>query len=232
MPLFRRGGSVAVLHYDGSIPDPASDEFPAALKEQRFRTIENAASEEVSVGWVTPGDPSGGTFEAEDMEAGRARWMRIRIDKKALPRTWVSIHRAASERAAGRKLSAAEVRDLKEDLSDTLLPRVLPAVNLVDALLIPKEKKVLLMTTSSGTLEHFCKLFFSTFGVSLEPADPYRLALGAGLGSDKERALEQLAPVNWPVKRGGDGGKPLPARAVAAADPEVHAPTDAEEVTP
>lgn len=202
MPTFRKGGSATVLFYEGSIPDPGSPEFQEALSKERFRTIENAASEEVSAGWVTPDDPSGDDFNGESMEVGLGHWLRVRVDKKALPRPWVAIHRAASEKAAGRKLSAAEVRDLKADLMETLLPRVLPSVSMVDVLVAPKAKKVVVMSTGASAVEAVAKLFFGSFAVPLEPADPYRMALMANLSQDQLRALDATAPVPWPTKDG------------------------------
>ena len=56
--MFRRSGSFACYFVEGSTPDPRSQEFLDALAEHRFRTIENAAAEQTSAGWVTSGDPS------------------------------------------------------------------------------------------------------------------------------------------------------------------------------
>lgn len=208
---FRRSGSATVLFFarDTVFPAPetSSEEFSGALAKYRFRTIENAASEEVSVGWVTPGDPSGETFEHVDMQAGRFTWLRMRIDKKQLPAAWLKIHRGAAERAAGRKLSAAEVRDLKADLGDTLLPRVLPRVALVDALLAPKDRMVILLSTSTGAVDAFCKLFSGTFGIPLDAGDPYQLAVRLGLPKKLSGQLEHVAPVKWPVEGATASGK-------------------------
>ena len=43
-----------------------------------------------------------------------------------MPRKWLQIHRDVAEKAKGKKLSAKERRELKDDLTDKLLPRVLP----------------------------------------------------------------------------------------------------------
>lgn len=200
--VFRRGGSATVLLFaaDGLFPiaDPTDSPFAAALGRNRFRPITDAASEEESCGWVSPGDPSGESFDPEDMFAGRATWLRMRLDQKRLPPAWLALHRQAAERAAGRKLTAAEARDLKADLMETLLPRVLPTVKLVDALLLPKERKVLVMATVDGFVRAFVRLFFTTFGIGLEDGDPLRLAQAVGLTAKERRALENLAPVAWP----------------------------------
>lgn len=204
----RRSGSATVLLFprDGvfPVPDPGSDEFTEKLSKNRFRTIESAASEETATGWVTPGDPSGASFSPEDMEGGRATWLRMRIDKKQIPTAWLQIHKAAQERAVGRKLSPTERRELKADLAETRLPGHLPKVTLVDALLVPKEQMVVVLSSSAGALEAFGKLFFATFGITPEPADPYRLAYAVGLPKKLTDRLEKVAPVAWPVEEGGD----------------------------
>ena len=71
-------------------------EFAAADEKL---TIENAASEETSVGWVTPADPTGDSFAVEDLDAGHATWLRMRIDTKKMPTKWLQIHRDAAEKA-------------------------------------------------------------------------------------------------------------------------------------
>lgn len=198
MAAFRRSGGVAAFFWQGKITDPHDAAFGEALANRRFRTIENAASEEISIGWVTPADPTGDTFVGEDLDGGVGTWLRLRIDKKALPKKWLAIHRDAAEKSKGKKLSARERRELKDDLSEKLLPRVLPTVNLVDALLFVDKKTVLLFATSKSVREAFGKLFFETFTVPLERANPLQCGRRTGLDADGLAALERLEPVRWP----------------------------------
>jgi hypothetical protein len=223
MPAFRKSGGVVVFHWDGVITDPRDTAFGEALATRRFRTIENAASEEVSAGWVTPADPTGDTFDLEDLDGGVGTWLRFRIDKKVLPKKWLQIHRDAAEKSRGKKLSARERRELKDDLAEKLLPRVLPAITLVDALLFHDRKLVQLFATGKGARETFTKLFFETFGEPLHRASPLQCGLRAGLGRDAEHQLERLEPVRWPRAERSAKGTPAATRTRAAA-----APTDAE----
>ena len=198
MVALKRSGGVAPYYWQGKILDPRDDEFAEALATQRFRTIENAASEEVSIGWVTPADPTGDSFAVEDLDGGIGTWLRFRIDKKSMPTKWLQIHRDAAEKARGRRLSAKERRELKDDLMDQLLPRVLPTINLVDALLFHDRKTVLLFATSKTAKEAFGKLFFETFTVQLEGGNPLQSGLRTGLSDEQKHALERLEPVRWP----------------------------------
>jgi DNA recombination-dependent growth factor C len=218
--MFRRSGSFACYFVEGSTPDPRSQEFLDALAEHRFRTIENAAAEQTSAGWVTSGDPSGGSFELEDDQDG-AFWLRMRIDKKSAPTAWLKIHREAAEKSAGRKLSAKERKELKEDLLSKLMPRVLPTIRLVDALYVPKDGLILLFGTAKSVRESFLSLFYRTFSTSLTMADPYHLAMSLELEKNAAEALTRVAPVNWPGNTQDSptlGDRPLPPLEAETAD--------------
>jgi len=221
MAAIRRSGGVLPFYWQGKIVDPRGDEFAEHLSQHRFRTIENAASEEVSVGWVTPADPTGDNFSPEDLDGGIGTWLRFRIDKKTMPMKWLQIHRDATEKARGKKLSAKERRELKDDLMDQLLPRVLPTITLVDALLFEERKTVLLFATSKAAKEAFGKLFFETFSLELAPADPLQAGLHADLSDEDKHALERLNPIRWP-NTAHDSAPPRPKpqpKAVATAQP-------------
>jgi len=199
LSAFRKGGALVTFACNGLHPDL---NLPEALAQHRFRTIENAASEEVSVGWCTPGDPTGDSFLLEDMDAGHATWLRMRIDQKKLPADWLAVHRAAAEKARGKRLSAREWRELKADLTEKLLPRVLPKMTFVDALLVPDDGKVLLLSSSGSAGEAFCKLFLETFGIVIEEQGPR--TMGARLRPSLAQAIGKLEPTMWP---GGNAGK-------------------------
>ena len=198
MAAIRKSGGVVPFFWQGKIVDPRHDDFAEHLARHRFRTIENAANEAVSIGWVTPADATGDSFSPEDLDGGIGTWLRLRIDKKSMPMRWLQIHRDATEKARGKKLSAKERRELKDDLMDQLLPRVLPTITLVDALLFEERKTVLLFATSKSAKEAFGKLFFETFTLQLEPADPLQSGMRADLSAEDQHALERLNPIRWP----------------------------------
>jgi hypothetical protein len=204
MASFRKSGGVVAFHWDGKIANPADAAFAEALATRRFRSIENAASEEVSIGWVTPADPTGETFALEDLDGGAGTWLRIRMDKKTMPKKWLQIHRDAAEKARGKKLSARERRELKDDLTEKMLPRVLPAITLVDALLFFDKQTVLLFATSKAAREAFGKLFFESFGTALERSNPLQAGLRAGLDDETRYQLERCEPVRWPNTQKGE----------------------------
>ncbi len=195
--MFKRSGSVTRYTVMGSVPPITNEAFTEALSTRRFRSIELAASEEVSFGWVTPEDPSGNTFDVEDLDFEAAVWLRFRVDKKKLPAAWLQIHRAIAQKAAGRPLSVKEKREVKEELEERLLPNVLPTVQLIDAAWFAQQKLALLMSTSTNVREVFDKLFRETFEVELEPQSPRTLAESAELPAEQARFLNEVRPVQW-----------------------------------
>lgn len=202
MTTLRRTGSFVAMHWAGTMCPPEG--FPEKLKQHRFRTIENAASEEKSFGWVTPCDPSGDSFDLEDMSAGgSAYWLRVRFDAKRLPQKWVQRHMDAATKAKGRQLSARERRELKEDLREKLLPRVLPGTANIDVLVRHGAAQVLVFGTPKVASEVISGLWLATFGVALEELGPFQLACRSAGPHVGVGALQKLEPTRWPFQKGG-----------------------------
>ncbi len=196
---FRKSGSCVAFTWSGPLALVPMDKL---LAVHRFRSIDTAASEEVSAGWVTPEDPSGSQFAIEEMDAGPATWLRVRIDTKKLPKAQLAMHLAAATRAKGKALTPRERRELKDDLIEKLLPRVIPATMNIDALLFHDRRLVLLFATSKSARETFGKLFAESFGVPLQAMGPREMALQSVEAPDVD-VVERLEPTRWPVARGG-----------------------------
>ena len=76
-------------------------------------------------------------------------------------------------------------------------PRVLPTINMVDALLYPERKTVVLLNTSKSVGQTFQKLFFESFQLPLEMADPLRLGFRSGLDPEAQHSLQRAEPIRW-----------------------------------
>ena len=162
---------------------------------RRFRTIENAASEETSFGWVTPEDPSGGSFLFEDLDGGPATWLRLRHDVKKLPAEQVRMHLAAAKRAKGRALTARERRELKDDLAEKLLPRILPTTRNIDALLFAEKRLLLVFSSSKSALDAVGETLRGSFGEVLQSRLTAGTLAGAVHGPD---VVAKLQPTRFP----------------------------------
>lgn len=203
MAAIRHSGATSAFTWDFDLIRPGQNGFGVErLQEHRFRTIASAATEETSTGWCTQADPSGGSFDLEDLDAGNACWLRLRIDVKRLPKDQVTMHLAAATRAKGRALTAKERRDQKQELADALLPKLPPKTVLVDVLVWFDDKRGLLFSTAKAARDTFGKLWFQTFGCPAQWLEPGLLAREK-LDDADGRALEKLSPVRWPVAVGG-----------------------------
>jgi DNA recombination-dependent growth factor C len=202
MAPFRKNGSFIRFFVEGEVPAFDSDGFLKALAEYRFRTIENAATEDESLGWVSPGDASGSSFLREEIVLPGFARLRMRLDKKKLPSAWVKIYMDAEIRAkGGRKLNAKERKELREDIADQLLPRVLPSVRLVDILYQEDKKRVFLFASSQNLKESLQNLFFKTFGARLIPATALEIAETLSLSREKKNFLERCRPLELGSKK-------------------------------
>lgn len=196
MPRFKKSGSFTRFYVEGNMPSVHGDNFLVELAKHRFRTIENAASEEVSVGWVCPSDPSGGNFMREEILLDPHVRLRIRIDKKKLPATWLAIYLDAEIKARdGRKISAKERKEIKEDIAEKLLPRILPTVAFLDLFYDPKENTLYLFSTSLGAKEECMKLWNRSFGARLVEAGPLDLAFHLKLPQEQKEWLAKVSPM-------------------------------------
>lgn len=199
----KKSGSFVAFSWQGKLLDPHDHAFAKALATQRFRSIETAASEETSAGWVTPVDPTGDEFALDELDAGPATWLRVRIDVKKLPAELLDRHRTIAEKAKGRPLTARERRELKDDLIEQMLPRILPTTTNLDALLFHGQRRVLLFSTSKSARETFGKLFCESFGAVLEVLGPLQVGRRQLVDDVKCDALDRLEPTRWPVAKGG-----------------------------
>lgn len=197
----RRGGSAVAFTWDQhAVPSSLLGQ----LQAHRFRSIERAASEEVSVGWVTPGDPTGDSFDLDDLAAGSHWWLRFRVDAKKFPASKLAMEIANAERSRGKRLSSRERRELKDDLHERLLPGILPRTQFVDVLVHRDLHTALLLSTSKAAQESFRKLCKDALGF-----EPKRLTSGTVAAVTPGRGkLDGLAPTVFPG--GGPKQRDLP----------------------
>lgn len=164
MKALRRSGGLIAFTVEEQHWEVRADEVAG----QRFRSIDTAASEEVSVGWCRPDDPSGGNTTPEELSSGTV-WLRFRVDVKRLPAVRKQLELDAIQVAAGRRLSARERRDAMAEIESRLLPTTPPRTQFFDVL-VSRDRAVLL-SASKAAAEHFAKLWRATFGGELVRQD-------------------------------------------------------------
>jgi len=192
----RRSGSVTRFFLEGSLPSAGDHGWLEAFRKHRFKTIEDSNSEEESAGWVSHADPSGSVFPEEECLLEQVVCARLRMDRKKAPTRWLQIRLSSELRNAG-KVSPQRKKEIKQKILDELLPRVLPAVTLIDVLIRPKTRELLLFSTGLGACDALRKLMLTTFGVKALAADARQTALHGKLPHELLKALDQIAPTNF-----------------------------------
>jgi DNA recombination-dependent growth factor C len=167
-----------------------------AFYKHRFKTIENSDSEEESVGWVCHADPTGGSFPEEDCLLDQVVAVRLRMDKKKAPARWLQIRLTKELRGSG-KMSPQRRKEIRQKILDELLPRVLPTVSLIDVLIRPKTRELLLFSTGLGAGDALRKLVLTTFGARAHAADARQSALRARLPPEMHKLLDHAAPTDF-----------------------------------
>jgi hypothetical protein len=190
----RRSGSFVRFFLDGELP--VGDGWVKGFERDRFKGIEDASSEEESIGWVSPGDPTGKGFDAADCWVQEAVAVRIRVDRKRVPAKWMWIHMTV-ELAGRDRMTAREKRDLREEVSRRILPRVLPVVSWIDVLIVPKKREALVFGASGKSVEVFRGLMLRTFELRAAAAEPRELALRMGLSAERLQYLEECSPTTF-----------------------------------
>lgn len=187
MSKLRRSGSCEVLRLPKDIDLTAVD-----FAGHRFRTIDTAASEEVSVGWVTPADPTGNQHSADEMDLAETQWLRFRVDAKKFPASRLRLELEAQEHARGKPLRARERRELRDHLHEQLLPGIQPSSKMVDLLIAGD--RCLLLSGSKRDRETLQKLLHESAGVTAQHLTAGELAARFVA----EAALAKLSPIALP----------------------------------
>lgn len=196
MSRFRKSGSFVRFFVEGIVPQKDSDGFFVAVAKHRFKSIENAASEETSIGWACPSDPSGQNFLKEQILQDDYVRLRIRLDKKKLPGSWLGIYMDAEIKALGAKrIKPEERKAIKADIAEKLLPRILPSVRFIDFIYDEKKKIAYLFSSARSVREECQLLFFKTFKAKLVEARPLEVARRLRLSADQLRYLDKISPL-------------------------------------
>ncbi len=179
-------------------------DYLEAIERHAFGELDLDGDEDRTAGWVCPGDAADVEFAPEKIVAGHLLVLGMRIDALRIPggALRLALARAEAEfaEATGRKrLNRADREEVKERVVRALRRRVLPDVKLYEMVWDVRRGQVRLMTHNRAATEDFLGLFYDTFGLRLEPWNPWVAATAAGLD---EPALERLLELR-PAAFGG-----------------------------
>ncbi len=181
-------GALTVRRYRvvGQLPDGFREDFAEALRANAFREPRDPARSQETQGWVEVHNLLDTSFD--DIN----RWLydrylvfALRIDKKVLPAKLFKAHldkrvRQWCEEHVRARCPTAIRGEIREQLEAELLARSLPRAQVYEACWNLDEGWLAFHNLSDGINEHFRKLFFRTFGMTLLTAAPLDLLLPWG----------------------------------------------------
>jgi hypothetical protein len=150
-------------------------------------------------GWVTLEHLFDTRFELEKVFRDPFVAFALRVDRRKVPQNLLRAHLRIEEQAytnaTGKKVLPAKRRELREQVRQKLVEKVLPSAAAYQVVLHPGAGIVWFGNTAEKTCETFTRLFEDTFGVGLVAQTPRDLGLRL-LGGDAE-ALDRAAPATF-----------------------------------
>ena len=130
----------------------------------------------------------------------------VRTDRWVFPGSLVrqrvrEAEAAYLEKKGRQRLSRHERAELKLAVQQKLKHKLTPQVRAVDLSWSLDEKLVRFFTHSAKSIERLLELFEKAFHIKLVVEAPYTLAERSGALSDRERAWEQLSPLDLTDER-------------------------------
>lgn len=194
--MIRTNGSFRRYLFDGFAPKAEDDGVFAKLRNHRFKAIDEVATGEPSAGWIVQGTFASADFRPDNVFFGKVMLLRIRVDRKRLPTNAVKLRLAEAVAKVGGKVAKAARDKIREEITEELLRRTVPATQLLDLFVWPREKTLLVASTGAAANDVATALFRKTFGVSPRMASPGPLAEHAGRPEITLAQLGRLAPLS------------------------------------
>ncbi len=200
MALLSASTSLTRYRIVEDIPQALWGEVNDRLRKFAFRDIDDTA-EERSFGWVCFDNMLDAEWNTAPPEKGAYLTFSLRLDTRRIPAAVLKKHvQLAMEQqlhlmqAQGQKfLTRDQKTEIKEQVKLRLRARTLPVPAYFDVIWDTEKNLVYLGTTTDKIRELFDELFTKTFGLNLEPQNPFFTALSL-LGQDKLQTLETLEP--------------------------------------
>jgi recombination associated protein RdgC len=181
----------------------ARDAAAAAVSRRAFREpeLEGTGVRECS-GWVGIHDPLATDLGPADLFFQQWLAVGFRWDRRVVPPKllWIERRRLEAARLAergGERLSAAERKEIKEEVAARLLARALPAPRLFDCLWNLDTGHVYFTGKVRAAREAFGECFRQTFGVSPVPLVPYLAVEHVGLDARQVEAVRAVEPATF-----------------------------------
>jgi DNA recombination-dependent growth factor C len=157
---------------DEDLPKNFKEVVAQQMPRHAFREIDPKTNPEMSIGWVNAFDPLDTRLALEKFLYGKYLILGVRKDRKSIagPLLKAQLNEAVKAQVRerkGRKLSRAEVAELKENVKQSLLARLTPATTLFEMVWNYETQEVLFSSLSAASGVELSDLFKETFGLTL-----------------------------------------------------------------
>ncbi len=152
-------------------------------------------------GWIAVHDPLQTEFTPADLFFHHYLVLGFRYDKRLVPPKLLMLERRRleRERASARgalRVSAAERREIKDEIASRLVAQALPTPRLFDVVWNLQSGRVYFSGKLRAAREAFGDCFRRTFGVTPVPLIPYLAAEHVGLGAGTVAAVRAVEPTS------------------------------------
>jgi recombination associated protein RdgC len=206
------------------MPADVTDEFVEALNTRAFGKLATLP-DDTQLGWIGPRHLFETDITAEHIAFGRFAHLALRVDRLRVPanvlKSYVRIEEEAALQAEGRDfLNRTERRKAREAAQIRAEQEAKAGgfrrMNSYPVLIDLDHQTAYLGNLGTSLAEKAMHLFSDTFGATLEPATPERVAYRLIGSTGNARALENLPPSH--LVRPPDGWADAPADGFTAGD--------------
>ncbi|MCX5895781.1 MAG: recombination-associated protein RdgC [Proteobacteria bacterium] len=200
MGLYSGSSSYVRYKVNGEPGENLRETVLAGLKEFSFRELDTLSVKDKSMGWVSAENMASVFFD--DLHFAKDPYLAfsLRIDTRRVPPLAMKAALLREEMRYKKstkkeRLSKKEKDTLKEQVSDSLMKKVLPIPVLYDVCWNSATGIVLFFSTNKKAAMEFMDFFSVSFQLMLTPLYPYELACSLiDMKKDKIR-LEKLANI-------------------------------------
>lgn len=193
--------STSLVRFVAAAPSRLERESIAqAVTRHAFRDSDPAVGDARQAwGWIAMHDPLQVEFTPADLFFHQYLVLGFRYDKRLVPPKLLMLERRRleRERAAARgalRVSAAERREIKDEIASRLVAQALPTPRLFDVVWNLETGRVYFSGKLRAAREAFGDCFRRTFGVTPVPLIPYLAAEHVGLGAGTVAAVRGVEP--------------------------------------
>ena len=197
-------GSLAATRYtvDTKLPEEFRTRYPARLSSLAITPLDPDGEEERATGWAVFGHHLDTDLGIEKLIHSDYLCVTFRIDTLKVPPGLLRAHQVKAEQEhlaehGKESVSREERQAIRDEVRRRLRRGALPNINGIDLLWNLSTGRVWVWSRSRKVLDEVEELFEKTFGLGLDPEDPFSTALKLGLSEGMLARLDDCEPADW-----------------------------------